>query len=575
MRTRCGNGLGRARRDGWYGTTVARGAIDDLLPLFDDPATFAVSRQSSYRAWKPVLLPTAPFRTLQPGECTRVLAPLGSTIVVDRRKLQALGVPEGSLPTTAWMLLFWKAAAAGWRCYSAGQEQSLETQPDFPSEETAFLLRVLRQPGLRALGPREPLVSRGNIAFSLGHGRAGKAPGRGRPRVLIVSPFLPYPLSHGGAVRIYNLTRALAERVDFALVSVRENQEAVDYAKLHEVFREVRIVDIDQVPRALGELPEAARPLQCPALRAAIAELCGSWRPDLVQFEYTQTAALKDAAGAIPAILVEHDITFSLYRQLAEAAPSRKSRREHRRWLDFERHWLGVYEGVWTMSGADRAVAIESGGRAPERTFCVPNGVDTERFRPTGQGTGELEVLYVGSFRHLPNLMAFDRLRNAIMPLVWEKFPKAVLRVVAGPRHQYFWQHFDRRSHTQPLDRRIVLHDFVEDLRPLYASAAVVVAPLLVSAGTNIKVMEAMACGRAIVSTATGCAGLELADGRDLSIREGAADFADAICALLSDAGLRGSIAAQARRTVEARFSWRAIADSAWSSYSQLSGAFR
>ena len=177
-----------------------------------------------------MLLPTAPFRALQPGECTRVMAPLGSTIVVDRRKLQALGVPEVSLPITAWMLLFWKAAAAGWRCYSAGQEQSLETQPDFPSEETAFLLRVLRQPGLRALGPREPLVSRGNIAFSLGHGRAGKAPGRGRPRVLIISPFLPYPLSHGGAVRIYNLTRALAERVDFALVSVRENQEAVDYA---------------------------------------------------------------------------------------------------------------------------------------------------------------------------------------------------------------------------------------------------------------------------------------------------------------------------------------------------------
>ena len=121
-------------------------AVDDLLPLFDDPATFAVSRQSDYRAWRPVLLPTAPFRTLQPGERTRVMAPLGSTIVVDLRKLMALGVPDVSHPITAWMLLFWKAAAAGWHCYSAGQSAPLRPQEDFPTEETAFFLRVALDP---------------------------------------------------------------------------------------------------------------------------------------------------------------------------------------------------------------------------------------------------------------------------------------------------------------------------------------------------------------------------------------------------------------------------------------------
>ena len=549
------------------------GPIDDLLPLLDHPAAFAVSRQSSFRAWKPVLLPTAPFRTLQPGEYTQVMAPLGSTIVVDRRKLLALGIPEVSHPIAAWLLLFWKAAAAGWSCYSAGQDQDLKPQPDFPSDEAAFLLRVLFEPALRALGPRTPLLARGNVAFAAGHARSVAA--RPRPRVLIVSPFLPYPLSHGGAVRIYNLCRALAGRVDFALIALREHQERVDYAKLHEVFAEVRIVDIDQVPRTSGELPEAARPQECPTLRAAISDVCRGWRPDLVQFEYTQTAALKDAAAGIPAILVEHDITFSLYGQLAEAEPGRKSRREYRRWLAFENHWLGAYDGVWTMSDADRRLAIDSGRRDPGRTFCVPNGVDTERFRPGDRDTAAPEILYVGSFRHLPNLMAFDHLRDAIMPLVWESFPSAVLRVVAGPRHRYFWEHFDRRSQARQLDSRIVLHDFVEDLRPLYAQASVVVAPLLVSAGTNIKVMEAMACGKAIVSTPTGCAGLELDDGRDLLIRTGAADFAAAVCGLLGDAALRGTIAAQARRTVESRFSWTAIAESAWKSYTTLSGAFQ
>jgi glycosyltransferase involved in cell wall biosynthesis len=295
----------------------------------------------------------------------------------------------------------------------------------------------------------------------------------------------------------------------------------------------------------------------------------------LVQFEYTQTAALKDTAAGIPAILVEHDITFSLYGQLAETEPCRKSRREYQRWLTFENHWLGAYDAVWTMSEADRSLAINSGCRDPGRTFCVPNGVDTERFRPRDSVSTEPEVLYVGSFRHLPNLMAFHHLRTVIMPIVWERFPDAVLHVVAGPRHQYFWKHLDHRSQARPLDSRILLHDFVEDLRPRYARATVVVAPLQVSAGTNIKVMEAMACGKAVVSTPMGCAGLDLTDDCDLLIRNGAAAFATAVCTLLAEPALRAKIAAQARQTVESRFSWGAIAEFAWQSYTTLSQAFQ
>lgn len=545
------------------------GPIHDLLPLFSDPATFAVSRQSSYRAWKPALLPTAPFRPLQPGERTQVLAPLGSSIVVDLRKLAALGLPQAAHTTTAWMLLFWKASAAGWKCYSAGSEQPLSPEPDFPCDETAFLLRLGMDPGLRKLGPGNPLLARGNVAFSNDPRPAPRVAG-GRPRVLIVSPFLPYPLSHGGAVRIYNLCRTLADRVDFALISVRENREAVDYTRLHEIFREVRIVDIDQTEAQPRDLPEPVRHYECPALRAAIAEFCQAWQPDLVQFEYTQTAALRDAAQGVPAILVEHDLTFSLYRQLAEQEPSTRSRRDYRDWFEFEKRALATFEAVWTVSDADRDLAVQCGSRREEFTYTVANGVDTARFLPSPERDGPPEVLYVGSFRHLPNILAFERLRSEIMPTVWERFPDAVLRVVAGPRHRYFWERFDARSQHVPLDARIQLHDFVEDLRPLYAQATVVAIPLHVSAGTNIKVMEAMACGRALVSTTTGCAGLDLVDGGELIIRDECVDFAEAVCDLLADRTRRQRLAAQARQTVEARFSWPAIAETAWQSYLAL-----
>jgi len=117
------------------------------------------------------------------------------------------------------------------------------------------------------------------------------------------------------------------------------------------------------------------------------------------------------------------------------------------------------------------------------------------------------------------------------------------------------------------------VHAFVEDLRPLYAKAAVVVTPLVVSAGTNIKVLEAMACRKAIVSTPVGCAGLGLVDWEDALIRKESPEFADAICDLLEDPARRAAIAQAARRTVERRFSWRAIAAEAYTSYQKTLGA--
>jgi glycosyltransferase involved in cell wall biosynthesis len=159
------------------------------------------------------------------------------------------------------------------------------------------------------------------------------------------------------------------------------------------------------------------------------------------------------------------------------------------------------------------------------------------------------------------------------MPEIWRRFPEARLRVVAGPDHQRYWRMFAKKERLENLDGRIQIHGFVEDLRPLYAKASVVVVPLLVSAGTNIKVMEAMACRKAVVSTSIGCAGLDLIDRQDVLIRDNWPEFAAAVCELLSDESLRLRIAAEALQTVEARFSWTAIADRAYESYVHFTGA--
>src|SRR5262249_51159527 len=119
-------------------------------------------------------------------------------------------------------------------------------------------------------------------------------------------------------------------------------------------------------------------------------------------------------------------------------------------------------------------------GSDPERTLVVPNGVDVRRFVPGEEG--ELapaafpEVFYVGSFRHLPNILGFQRLCREVMPRVWQRVPNARLRVVAGPRHEYFWSTLAKKGESMDSDPRFEIQGYVEDLRPLYARATVVVA---------------------------------------------------------------------------------------------------
>ena len=171
------------------------GDAQEAPPWVEDDQTFAVSRQAGFRAWKPCMFATAPFRQLQPGEISRTLAPVSNAILADRAKLAALGIPKTVVPGSAWLILFWKAAAAGWNSYSAGGSAPLEEQPDWPYEEAEFVTHILSDPDLRALGPRDPALKRGAIATALTthHPHISHPRGAPRPRPPAPGPRPPRP----------------------------------------------------------------------------------------------------------------------------------------------------------------------------------------------------------------------------------------------------------------------------------------------------------------------------------------------------------------------------------------------
>jgi glycosyltransferase involved in cell wall biosynthesis len=540
-------------------------SFEDFLPLFDDPLTFAVTRQTGFREWRPIMIAVSPFRSLTPKEASRLAAPLGAAVLVERQKLLKLAIPNTLVFGAAWLNLFWRAGAAGWRSYSIGAESPVPQQQGFWLEEMLFVKQLYLDPDLKRLAAETPRLSRGNIAFRADLVR----PFRPLPRILVVAPYLPFPLSHGGAVRIYNLSKALADQVDFIYICFREVADEVDYDVLHSIFRQVYVVDRDEINND-ADLPKQVNHYESSSMRALIESVAKEQAVDLLQIEYTDMAGYREAAPQVPAVLVEHDLTYTLHRQFTERDDSPAVRQEYERWLKFETERLKAFESVFVMSAQDHAEALRAGSNR-QRTYVIPNGVDLERFRALPPATqSDAEIFYVGSFRHLPNYLGFEELRTRIMPLVWERFPHATLRVVAGPEHEKHWRNALKGAGIPHLDPRIIIHGFVSDLLPLYETAHIVAVPLPLSAGTNIKVMEALACQRAVVSTPAGVQGLGLKNEFDAIVCGLGEEFADAICRLIGNPALRDEIARRGRASAEVRFGWNAIARDALDAYSLL-----
>ena len=192
-------------------------------------------------------------------------------------------------------------------------------------------------------------------------------------------------------------------------------------------------------------------------------------------------------------------------------------------------------------------------------TAVVENGVDLGRFQAQPEQPGE-RLLFIGSFRHFPNVRAYRFFTEEVWPLLREKFPRMTLTVVSGADPLTYWRAF-AGSPEPPADDRIRMLDFVADVRPLYVEANLVIVPTTVSAGTNVKVLEAMAMQRAVVSTTPGCAGLGLLHGHSVWIADAPEAFAAGVATLISDPERREQIARAAYGHAQRHFDWEAIGE--------------
>jgi len=379
----------------------------------------------------------------------------------------------------------------------------------------------------------------------------GRACSPARKRVAVLSPYFPYPLAHGGAVRIYNLLREISREFDVELFAFSSSLSDLETEPVLQFCARAVLVQMPRYrePRWSTLLPPEVHEFRSPAMQRAIAEQRRDFGFQTLQVEYTQLAAYRGD------ILVEHDVMSDLFGQIARRQRTFAAWWDFFRWRRFEARAVRRFHHTVVMSEKDAAML------GPVAAHCVvlPNGVDLDRFRPEPETEGE-RLLFIGSFRHFPNIAAYRFFTEEVWPLLRDKFPRLTLTVVAGADPLLYWRSFTNSPEPTP-DPRVQMRSFVDDVRPLYVESNLAIVPTTVSAGTNVKVLEAMAMQRAVVSTTSGCAGLGLLHGHSIWVADTPEAFAAGIATLLADPERRTQIAQAAYLHAQRNFDWSAIGE--------------
>jgi glycosyltransferase involved in cell wall biosynthesis len=293
---------------------------------------------------------------------------------------------------------------------------------------------------------------------------------------------------------------------------------------------------------------------------------------DVVHVEHLRGSLLAARVQDTPCVIDAVDSITSLFEQAARQAPFWRQRLVARldlgRTRQFEAGLSMRFERTLVSSHRDAAALTAlARGQAASRVVAVPNGVDLDYFHPLPSVPEPETILFSGKISYHANEAAVLELAHRIMPLVWSERPNARL-VIAGKDPS---QAVSRLS----ADSRIAVTGFVDDLRPFFWSATVVVAPLVYATGIQNKVLEAMACGVPVVASPAACAGISAPPGRALLVGADAHQIAAHVVALFRDPGRRAELAAAGRRYVQLQHDWYQLGRQLIDVYEDAQKAYR
>ncbi len=393
-------------------------------------------------------------------------------------------------------------------------------------------------------------------------------------RIVWAVPLVPYPPTDGGSIRIYRLLKGLARRHAVHLLALSDGaHDAESLARLRELCA-VDIFDM-AVPRERRwstkwwrhhwrALKGPAVAYYHPVLPKRLTALVEQGQADVILLETLKMAGYgirPDSGDAVAGarsrmILCRQNCETTLARRMAGGLPLSRLREKaywrlgHWRLAGVDPRVVSRYRFITTVSEQEAAIFRRFSPQA--EVIVVPNGTDLGSVAGSAAASDGKTVALVGSLGYPPNQDAARYFCRTIWPLIHREQPDARLVVVGR----------EARAQLGPWcrDPSVDVRDpSVDPRREL--TGGIIVVPLRAGAGTRIKILEALAARRAVVSTTIGCEGLDVVPGRDLLVADEPALFAQCVIQLLRDSSLRQRLGENGRSVVEQHYRWDSAVD--------------
>ncbi len=386
-------------------------------------------------------------------------------------------------------------------------------------------------------------------------------------RILWVKAGKILPAHSGGDIRSYHILRHLASRHDLIFFSYYGGPPDAEYeTELTRQFPGAVCLctgkrERSSASRALDYLARLAKPVPYAVSRfesVRVQQKLNTWfeerRFDVAVCDFLDAAVNLPGLLAIPTVLFQHNVESEIWRRyaLTEKNPARRIlyRVEFEKMLNYEQSAVRNFHHIIAVSEHDRH--LMSAWTDARRITVVPTGVDLQRYRPIPfSEASEPLVLFVGAMDWEPNVDAVEYFCHEIWPSIQAKVPGARFRIVGrNPVRRV------KRLGSSSVEVIGEVPSVVEHLR----ESAVVAVPLRVGSGTRLKIYEAMAAGKAVVSTSVGAEGLDVHHDQDIVLADDPGAFAESVTILLENVELRRRYERSAA-ALAARYDWTAIGD--------------
>jgi polysaccharide biosynthesis protein PslH len=390
-------------------------------------------------------------------------------------------------------------------------------------------------------------------------------------RILWVKAGKLLPVDTGGKIRSYNILRHLARAHDVTLLTYYGGRRDLLYET--EIARELPGAEtvhtaaldgtafsqsLDYARLVFRSAPFAVSKFTHSEVKRRVGAWIGEKKFDVAVCDFLSASMNFPEKLATPTVLFQHNVETALWQRLA-ATDSNLARRaaytiEARKMANYERDALRKFHHVIAVSEHDRQQML---AMDPSCSISVvPTGVDTEKYTLAPPATADPpRIVFLGSMDWEPNIDAVTYFCREIFSRVRAQMPAAVFQIVGRNPHA---------SVRQLATAAVQVTGSVPSVTEFLNNATVVVVPLRIGGGTRLKIFEAMATGKAVVSTSIGAEGLDVQSGRDLILADDVETFAEATIRLLSDSALR-------RQYEQA--AWRLAAQYDWSKIAQLFAA--